>query len=166
LSAPFTAQFDAEIRMHAADLMPIVAPCCEMHGAHVIDILLRGRQGKPVIEIFIDAENGVTSEICSAVSREVAVQIDASQEVVVPQSYTLIVSSPGIDRPLQHPWQYRKHLGRKVLVRFKSGTGIPDAVGKLLAVTDEGITIEIGKEHGQSLIRFAEIATTTVVAPW
>ena len=152
--------------MLATDLMPIVAPCCEQYGAHLIDILLRGRQGKPVIELFIDAENGVTSDVCTAVSREVEKVFEKRSAVEIPQSYTLIVSSPGIDRPLKFSWQYKKHVGRNVAVRVKVGTLVTETIGKLLSVSDEAITLEIGKERGQTTVRFSEIADTVVKAPW
>ena len=152
--------------MFAVDLMPIVAPCCEQHGVHLIDILLRGRQGKPIVEIFIDAENGVTSDECSSVSRDVSKMFEITDVVVIPQSYTLIVSSPGIERPLKFPWQYKKHLGRRIAIKTRTDKGVTDVIGKLLSVCHEEITIEIGKEHEQTSVRFIDITETIVKAPW
>ena len=57
-----------------------------------------------------DPERGVTLEDCERVSQELSTILDV--EDILPDSYTLEVSSPGLDRPLRHADDYRRFAGR------------------------------------------------------
>ncbi len=144
--------------MVSQDLVPLVAPCCELHHAHLIEVVLRGKHARPVVEVFVDAEEGVTSDLCSAISRDVGKALDTLSGF--PETYTLIVSSPGIERPLQFLWQYRKHIGRKLIVRIQGS----EQQGTLRAVGEDTITLE--SSEGSKEIAFGSIEWAVVKAPW
>jgi len=69
---------------------------------------------KLFLRIFIDKEGGVTIDDCERVSREVEAQLDV--EDPVPSSYILEVSSPGLDRPLKKPEDFKRFCGKAVRV--------------------------------------------------
>ncbi len=117
-----------------------------------------------MVEVFIDSEAGITSDVCSAVSREVGQAIDAAREV--DGSYRLDVSSPGISRPLRFPWQYRKHIGRRVQVKLQPGQDPAEQTGKLTAVDDSGIVIQSEAKREEVRIPFSALLETSVKAPW
>jgi ribosome maturation factor RimP len=132
--------------------------------AHVIDLVLRGDYRRPVVEVFVDAEGSVTTDLCSDISRRIAAGIDAG--AFLSGSYRLEVSSPGIERPLQFPWQYRKHCGRVLHVRVRiSGQPVSEVRGTLLAADDAGVSIRTtaGEERR---IPFADIDEAKVMPPW
>ncbi len=145
-------------------LRTLVAEQVDRTGAHLIDLVVRGERGTRVVELFIDSEAGVTSDLCSAVSREVVQAIDAAREIE--GAYRLDVSSPGISRPLQYPWQYRKHIGRRVQVKMRPGQEPAERTGKLLAVDESGIVIEAEARREEIRIPFAALQETSVKAPW
>lgn len=145
-------------------LREIVAEHVNRAGAHLIDLVVRGERGTRVVEVFIDSETGVTSDTCSAVSRAVGNAIDVSHEIE--GVYRLDVSSPGINRPLKYPWQYKKHIGRHVQVKLQPGQEPDEQTGKLLAVDDSGITIEAGAKREGIRIPFSALQETNVKAPW
>src|SRR5690606_22059407 len=69
------------------------------------------------------------------------------EENVIESAYTIEVSSPGVDFPLSLERQYLKNIGRRVLVKLKSGK---EHEGELLDYSEEGITIqEKIKEKGK-----------------
>ncbi|MCW5896990.1 MAG: hypothetical protein KIT50_15460 [Bacteroidetes bacterium] len=140
------------------NVLKLAEECSAKHSAHVVDVSVRGSQQKPVLEIFVDAENGVTTELCSEISRALSVLLD--ERNIVRGSYQLVVSSPGIDRGLKFPWQYKKHIGRKM--RLKTATG--EHIGKLAATNDEGLILEIEKEEVP--FRFDAVQEAIVQAPW
>lgn len=140
------------------DVLSLAEECSTKHSAHVVDITVRGSQHKTVLEIFVDAESGVTTELCSGISRELGLLLD--ERNIVKGSYQLVVSSPGIDRGLKFPWQYKKHVGRKL--KLKTATGLH--TGKLVATHDEELVMEIEKEAVP--FRFDAIQEATVQAPW
>ncbi|MFN0158238.1 MAG: ribosome maturation factor RimP [Bacteroidota bacterium] len=145
-------------------LREVINRCADQHAAHVIDVVLRGRHHRPIVEVFIDTEEGVTTELCSEVSREIASILLA--EPLINPAYELIVSSPGIERPLIFPWQYKKHVGRKLIVKTNSDAGLVEQIGDCAAVDESGITLHTGKSQETVRIEFASIKEARVKAPW
>src|ERR1041384_5983954 len=82
------------------------------HGVEVVDVELRGGGKARTLRITIDKPEGVTHEDCAMVSRDVSTILDVEDAVQGP-SYTLEVSSPGLDRALKRPEDYRRLTGRK-----------------------------------------------------
>lgn len=116
------------------------------------------------IKIFIDSDSGMSIEKCVRYNRKLYAQIE--EKAMFPEgNFSLEISSPGVDEPLQLKRQYAKNIGRKVLVTFNDET---QKEGKLLEVTETDILIEqiSGKgkkaETHQFVIPFENIKTTTV----
>ncbi len=115
--------------------------------------------------IMVDGDKGIGVGDCAAISRHVGYHLE--EENVIEQAYNLEVSSPGLDTPLTMKRQYEKNIGRNL------GIKQPEAKsreGKLLNVTEEGVTIEEKvKEKGkkaeviESFIPFSEITETKVL---
>ena len=87
------------------------------HGLEVWDIVSRRETSGQVIRVFIDRpgpadtpEESVSIEDCAEVSREIGTILDV--EDPLPFTYTLEVSSPGLDRPLRGAGDYRRFAGR------------------------------------------------------
>jgi ribosome maturation factor RimP len=57
---------------------------------------------------------GVTVEDCARVSRALEAWLDGLP--VMPERYVLEVSSPGLERPLTRPQDWRRFTGRRVAV--------------------------------------------------
>ena len=66
------------------------------HGLELVHAEVAGPDNKPIVRIFIDKPNGVTHQDCSEVSLHVGTVLDV--EDFIHASYTLEVSSPGIER--------------------------------------------------------------------
>lgn len=138
--------------------------CAVQHGAHVVDLVLRGDPSKRVLEVYVDSEGGVTVDLCSQISRDLSAAVQL--QGVLGGSYRLEVSSPGIDRPLLFPWQYRKHVGRRMRIRWDVAGALKEETGVLRGSDETGITFETDTMHEQFVLPFGEIRRATVVAPW
>src|SRR5436189_4582664 len=95
-----------------------VASSC---GLEIFDVQFRREGQGLVLRVQIDrpgpaasAEESVSVEDCARVSRDLSAVLDV--EDVVPTAYTLEVSSPGLDRPLRRPDDYRRFAGRRAKV--------------------------------------------------
>ncbi len=78
-------------------------------GVEIFDVELFGR-GKLLLRVVIDKEGGVTLDDCERFSRSLEAVLDV--EDPIPMSYTLEVSSPGLDRPLRDVKDFEKHKGK------------------------------------------------------
>ncbi len=86
------------------------------------------------IEVFIDADNGLTIDDCKMLSRHVEGSLDREVE-----DFELHVSSAGLDKPIKLLRQYKKNIGRKLTVNLLEGAPV---TGKLLEVNENGIILE------------------------
>lgn len=83
----------------------------------IFSLELKRERGGQVLRVVLDrpwpglqSDTGVTLHDCERVSQEISTVLDV--EDVLPDSYTLEVSSPGLDRPLRHADDYRRFAGR------------------------------------------------------
>jgi ribosome maturation factor RimP len=95
-----------------------------------------------ILRIFIDSDRGVTLDDCSRVSRQLSAHLDA--EDPIERSYTLEVSSPGLDRPLFSERDYERFAGRQVRIStFGPIDGRRNFSGRLLGLTDGAVHLAL-----------------------
>jgi len=92
----------------------VVLPAVQAHGLTLVDVEVRGGGRRTAVRIYVDKPGGVTVEDCQELSYEVGDLIDVSN--LVPGSYDLEVSSPGLDRELRKDRELRWATGRHVHV--------------------------------------------------
>jgi ribosome maturation factor RimP len=112
------------------------------------------------IEVYLDSDSGLTIKQCAAVSRFLELHLET--EKLVPDSYKLEVSSPGVGQPLKLHRQYLKNIGRMVEVTVDDGNV---HTGKLEAVSEADITItweEKDKETKKKAVRNLTIPTASI----
>ncbi len=145
-------------------LWDAVEHCVAEQGAQLIDLVVRGERGSRVVEVFVDAEESVTSGLCTALARAVGQMLDAQRLVDGP--YRLTVSSPGLERPLTHLWQYRKHVGRPLQVRARSGDEVRVVTGTLSGVENDGIVLSVPDQQEPLRVAFDRILEGKIKTPW
>ena len=72
-----------------------------------------------VIRISLDNDNNTSIENCMALSRHIEGSLDREEE-----DFSLDVGSPGLDQPLKALRQYKKFIGKQVIVLPKVGKKI------------------------------------------
>jgi len=85
------------------------------YGLEIVHCDVLGDRGATLLRIFIDKPEGVTHEDCARVSNELSVILDV--EDLIPNRYTLEVSSPGLNRGLYKPADYERFKGSVVRIR-------------------------------------------------
>src|SRR6478752_5329578 len=118
------------------------------YALEIFDVQVRRGASGMVLRVRIDrpgpaasAEDSVSVDDCAHVSRDLSAILDV--EDVVPTAYTLEVSSPGLDRPLRRPDDYRRFAGRlaKIVMRERiDGQGF--FRGKLAGLDGSDVLIE------------------------
>ncbi len=95
----------------------LLEPILEENGFELVDIQYAGAGKGTVLRIFIDKEDGITVDDCAGVSREFGLLLDVND--VIPSSYTLEVSSPGLNRALKNSRDFIRFKGKKVKIKTK-----------------------------------------------
>lgn len=126
----------------------LVAPILDDNGLELVDV----EANRGLVRIYIDKPGGIDLEVITEATESISRALDDHDPV--PGSYTLEVSSPGLERPLKTPEHFQRFVGSDVSVRTRAtagssadGTGTESKgerrVKGLLALADEtGIAIE------------------------
>lgn len=87
----------------------------------------------------------VTIDDCAYVNREVGTLLDV--EDVIGHKYTFEVSSPGLDRPLRGPDDYRRFAGCLVkMLVADPAAGQSHVSGRLRGMDGDDVIVAVGKE--------------------
>jgi ribosome maturation factor RimP len=127
-------------------IRPIVEAVASELGIEVVDVVVRRARSHYLVRIDVDRAGpaGVTLDDCQQLSRLLDPRIE---DDLIPGSYVLEVSSPGIDRPITSPDDIRRNTGRRVTVVTREPTGsersidgvlVGSANGRLRIATDGG----------------------------
>lgn len=93
----------------------LLEPLLAGKGLELYYVEFKGSGRRGVLRVFIDKTEGVTVDDCALVSRELGTLLDVHD--VIPGSYTLEVSSPGLTRALRNPGDFAKFVGKKVKIK-------------------------------------------------
>jgi len=93
----------------------LIEPVVESEGMEIVDVECLKMKFRWLVRIYIDKEGGVTIDDCSEISKQAGDILDVYD--VIPGSYTLEVSSPGLDRPLTRDKDFIKYRGSAVRIK-------------------------------------------------
>ncbi len=124
-------------------------------GLELVEVQFRREGHGWVLRIFIDKEDGVTIDDCTAVSRSISTWLDV--EDLIEHAFHLEVSSPGLERPLKNIDDFKRFAGRKARVKIKEPRDERRVfTGILESVQDNEITLIV--DENKVHIAFDEIA--------
>ena len=120
------------------------------YGLEIYDVQFRREAQGMVLRVQVDrpgpaatAEESVSVDDCARVSRDLSAVLDVDD--VVPDAYTLEVSSPGLDRPLRHADDYRRFAGRRAKIVMREAVdGQTFFKGTIGGVDDGHVLIDSG----------------------
>jgi ribosome maturation factor RimP len=138
----------------------LVEPLAEAAGAHVYDVTFTG--GKLVVAL--SRPGGIDLETLTEVSRRLNVALD--EHDVVPGSYTLEVTSPGLERTLRTAGHFAAAIGDEVTVRTKPDVeGERRVRGTVRRVDDDDVTIAL-EDGTERTLDVADIERARTVFTW
>jgi ribosome maturation factor RimP len=79
-------------------------------GMALVDVELKGGRSNTLLRVYIDKPAGISHADCQLVSEQLGTIFDV--EDLFSDSYTLEVSSPGLDRKLTKPHDFEYFAGR------------------------------------------------------
>jgi ribosome maturation factor RimP len=134
-------------------------------GFELVDLRRTGTLQRPILQVRVDRPDsrpgqGITADDCAAISRSLERFLE-SRAMVGPR-YVLEVSSPGLERPLRWPDQWRKFIGRRARVRSDLLSG-RERVEIVAVLADDRVVLR--REDGSELtLGPDEIRDATLVA--
>jgi len=113
-------------------------------------------------KLSVEQLSGVTHEDCAEFSRDFGVLLDV-EDLVPWADYTLEASSPGLDRKLTKPEEFRRFAGCLVRVQtFEPVRNNRHWRGRLLRGEGQKITLDLGALHQNSKSRKAGVSTVEI----
>lgn len=111
------------------------------HGLELVHTEVAGPDNNPIVRVFIDKPQGVTHEDCSEVSLQLGTILDV--EDFIHSSYTLEVSSPGLERGLYKRADYERFAGSQVKMKTRQPIeGQRNFRGRLVGVEGDEVIFE------------------------
>ncbi len=147
------------------DVEALLRPVVEAAGLELVDAAFTRERGRRVLRVTVDRDSSdrIDLDTIAEVSGRISRRLDL--EDVVPGRYDLEVSSPGVERPLKRPQEFRRHTGEKVRVRSAEPVdGSRTHTGTLEAADEEGIVIRT--EAGERRLRYQDVASARTVFEW
>src|SRR3954452_8448284 len=131
------------------------------------DVEFTGTGRARVMRVMIDREGGVDLDAITRATEAIMPILDASSiDDTLAGSYTLEVSSPGLERPLRRPEHFQGAIGSTVSVKFRAGESPTRRVrGVVTAAADDAcdILLDTGEsERG----RYDDIVQARTVFEW
>ena len=123
----------------------------------------KGGRGRAVLRVYIESDRGVGISDCERVSREISAILDALDPIET--RYTLEVTSTGVERPIFHPDEYEKFIGRAIHVKLGEPINGQHVV-KAYLVRDEGSAIRVRVGSEEHRIEKSAIRESHLLGPW
>ena len=138
----------------------LVDPLCVRVGVEMVDLEFAGG----VLRITVDQPGGVGTEALAALAGEVSRAIDRTDPI--PGTFTLEVTSPGIERPLKRPEHFGRVVGARISLKTCPGTeGDRRLEGILEAAEDSGLVVRTD-DGSHRAVAYEEVQTGRTVFVW
>jgi ribosome maturation factor RimP len=120
----------------------LIEPVVAREGLDLEEVTVTRMGRRHLVRVTVDADGGVGHDELSDVSRAISDALDEAEErsgELTAGSYTLELSSPGVDRPLTQPRHWHRNVGRLVAVRVDGRS----VTGRLTATDQRGVSLDV-----------------------
>jgi ribosome maturation factor RimP len=128
------------------------------YGCEVAELVISQYRKGSTVRVFVYCEGGVSLEKCRELSLMLGSTIDGTD--LFPNGYTLEVSSPGLDRPLQRAIDFKYRIGEVVNIQFAQAKR-PSLKARIMSAGDNEIVFE--NESGTFTESLANIERAKIV---
>jgi ribosome maturation factor RimP len=140
------------------DAEALIRPVIEGEGLEAVDVTFGREGGRRILRVTVDRDGGVDLDTISQLSEKVSRRLDLVG--FEPGPYALEVTTPGIERPLRRPQDFRRVVGQRV--RVKTGGDVLE--GELRDA--EGDEIEIATGDGERRVVLDAVDSARTVVDW
>jgi len=150
-----------ETRVEA--IRALAEPILAGQQTELVELICRPLGRNVLIRLLVDKVGGVTVQDCATMNRQIGDALDAAR--LIEESYTLEVSSPGLDRPLATKRDYERALGEELKLLLQAADGaVRETSGMLLAVQADAVVLKT--LSGNVTIPMAEVRMAKKAVRW
>ena len=133
------------------------------HEAELVELTCRPQGRQLNVCLLVDKVGEVTIQQCAAINRQVNQALETAN--LIEESYTVEVSSPGLDRPLVTKRDFERTVGEdlKLDIRIEDGR-LKELQGMLLAVQPDAVVLKT--LSGNLTVPFTQIRTAKKALKW
>lgn len=112
----------------------LIEPLLAESFLELVEVQFRQEPVGWVLRVIIYKQGGTSVDDCAKVSRQLSHLLDV--EDLIPQKYSLEVSSPGLDRPLTTERDFLRNRGEKVKLTLETDGGYLTQIGVIQDVRE------------------------------
>ena len=134
------------------------------NGVEVLELALRRHGRSRRLSVVLDSDDPVDADVIERVTKDLSRALDDDDPL--PGSYTLEVTTPGLDRPLKTGRDFRRQRGHEVQILREVPGDQPRAElrGIVVAADEQAVTLEVSGD--QLRVPLSDVVRGKVVLPW
>lgn len=145
------------------EITKMVSPLIVDLGYELYDVMFLKEGAEWFLRIFIDSPNGIDLDDCEKVSNRVSDLLDENDPITT--SYSLEVSSCGLERHLREKTHFEKAIGKNIEIKFyKPINGEKSIVGELLKINENVIFLKVNEENVE--VNFSDMSSAKILFDW
>ncbi len=145
----------------------LIGPSVEAMGFRLVRLALMGEARKLTLQVMAEPKDNSVMDVahCADLSRAISAILDV--EDPIPTTYSLEVSSPGVERPLTQTEDFARFSGNHVRIETaESQNGQRRFVGKLLGLDEDHVLLSVTNRNNsvkELTIPFKKVARAELV---
>jgi ribosome maturation factor RimP len=138
----------------------LVVPLLEEIGLGLYDVEWTGGS----VRVLVQRDGGVDVDSLTEATRRISRSLDEADPI--PGTYTLEVSSPGLERPLRTEEHYRGAVGELVTIKLRAGVESDRRIDGVLTGVAEGVVTVAPAEGSTVTVSIADVDRARTRFEW
>ena len=146
-----------------AAIQAIAEPMLAERAVELVELTCRPQGRQLMVRFLVDKVGGVMLQQCAQLNQLISNALETAN--LIEESYTIEVSSPGLDRPLASRRDFERALGEELAVQCRGAEDrITTVEGMLLAIQTDAIVLKT--TSGNLTLPFAQIHAAKKALRW
>ncbi|HOW28664.1 MAG TPA: ribosome maturation factor RimP [Elusimicrobiota bacterium] len=138
----------------------LLSPVLQTEGYELVHVEHRQEPSGWVLRVFMDKAGGLTLTDCEVWNDRIGALVDGAG--LITQSYSLEISSPGLNRPLKKEADFSRFMGEQAIIKtFAPINGQRNFHGKIAGVQSGVLTLE-DRTNGTVSIPIGDMASARI----
>ena len=144
-----------------------IGPAITSLDLELYDVEITGTGRARVMRVLIDREGGVDLDAITRATEAIMPILDSSSiEDTLTGSYTLEVSSPGLERPLRRPEHFRGAIGSTVSIKLRADEAPTRRIRGTIAESGDESCIVVLENGGTEHVTYRDVVQARTIFEW